>query len=94
MRTLVVGAGGHLGGEVARLASAAGLPLVGTSTTGTAGRSRSDITDRQAVLKLFAEVRPEYVINAAYRPTSWQTCADGAANVALGASTVGARRVD
>jgi len=93
MRTLVVGASGHLGGEVARLASAAGLPVVGTSTTGTAGRSRLDITDRRAVLALFAEVHPAYVINAAYRSTSWRTCADGAANVALGASSVGARLV-
>jgi dTDP-4-dehydrorhamnose reductase len=36
MRTLVVGAGGHLGGEVARLASAAGGDVVGTATTAAA----------------------------------------------------------
>ncbi|AGZ44420.1 SDR family oxidoreductase [Actinoplanes friuliensis] len=88
MNALVVGASGHLGGEVARLASAAG-----TSTTGSGGWSRLDITDRRAVLDLFASVRPQYVINTAYRASSWTICADGAANVALAAVAVGARLV-
>jgi dTDP-4-dehydrorhamnose reductase len=92
MRTLVVGASGHLGGEVAALASAIG-PVTGTSTTGAAGRSRLDITDRQAVHNLFTEVRPTYVVNTAYRANSWQICADGAANVALAAVSVGARLI-
>lgn len=93
MRTLVVGASGHLGGEVARLASAAGGDVVGTATTPAAGRSPLDITDRAAVHTLMSSVRPELVINTAYRADSWTTCADGAANVALAASTVGARLV-
>jgi dTDP-4-dehydrorhamnose reductase len=93
MRTLVVGASGHLGGEVARLASAAGTEVHGTSTTGQDGWSRLDITDRQAVQDLFSRVRPQQVINTAYRADSWTICADGAAHVALAAAAVGARLV-
>ena len=93
MRTLVVGASGHLGGEVARLASAAGAEVHGTSTAGTDGWSRLDITDRQAVQALISRVRPQLVVNTAYRADSWTICADGAANVALAAAGTGARLV-
>ncbi len=93
MRTLIVGASGHLGGEVARLASAAGAEVVGTSTTGTLGWSRLDITDRAAVLALVARVRPALVVNTAYRADSWAISADGAAHVALAAAEAGARLV-
>jgi len=41
---LVVGASGCLGGETARLASAAGAQVTGTSTAGAGGWSRLDIT--------------------------------------------------
>ncbi|MEV4706969.1 sugar nucleotide-binding protein [Actinoplanes sp. NPDC049316] len=93
MRTLVVGASGHLGGEVVRLASAAGDEVVGTATTTATGWSALDITDRAAVLALIGAVRPQVIVNTAYRADSWAICADGAANVALAASTVGARLV-
>jgi dTDP-4-dehydrorhamnose reductase len=93
MRTLVVGASGHLGGEVARLASAAGREVHGTSTTGTDGWSRLDITDREAVHALVSRVRPQLVVNTAYRADSWTICADGAAHVALAAAAAGARLV-
>jgi dTDP-4-dehydrorhamnose reductase len=93
MRTLVVGAGGHLGGEVARLASAAGGDVVGTATTAAAGWSPLDIRDRSAVHALIASVRPHLVVNTAYRASEWVTCADGAANVALAAVEAGARLV-
>ncbi|MEV4638994.1 sugar nucleotide-binding protein [Actinoplanes sp. NPDC049548] len=93
MRTLVVGASGHLGGEVARLASAAGDDVTGTTTTPATGWSPLDITDRAAVHTLISSVRPELIVNTAYRADSWTTCADGAANVATAASTVGARLV-
>ncbi|MFI7599708.1 SDR family oxidoreductase [Actinoplanes sp. NPDC049681] len=93
MRTLVVGASGHLGGEVARLASAAGGEVVGTATTGATGWSPLDVTDRAAVHTLISSVRPQLIVNTAYRADSWTICADGAANVALAASTVGARLV-
>lgn len=93
MRTLIVGASGHLGGEVARLASAAGAEIVGTSTTGTHGWSRLDITDREAVRALVSRVRPDVVVNTAYRADSWTICADGAAHVAHAAAGSGARLV-
>ncbi|WP_067502680.1 sugar nucleotide-binding protein [Actinoplanes sp. TFC3] len=83
MKILVVGAGGHLGGEVARLASAAGHEVAGTATTAASGWSPLDIRDRAAVQALFAAVRPQLIVNTAYRATEWATCADGAANVAL-----------
>jgi dTDP-4-dehydrorhamnose reductase len=93
MRTLVVGASGHLGGEVARLASTSGAEVHGTSTTGADGWSRLDITDRQAVHALVSRVRPQLVVNTAYRADSWAICADGAAHVALAAAEAGARLV-
>jgi dTDP-4-dehydrorhamnose reductase len=82
---LIVGASGYLGSEVARLASAAGHAVTGTSS------SDLDITDRAAVAALVAAVRPEIVVNAAYRADSWAICAHGAAHVALAAA--GARLV-
>ncbi len=91
MRVLVVGAGGHLGSEVARLASAAGHDVVGTATTSSSGWSPLDIRDRSAVSSLFSAVCPDVVVNTAYRASEWATCADGAAHVALAAA--GARLV-
>ena len=86
-RVLVVGASGYLGGEVARLASAAGHDVTGTSS------ADLDITDRSAVSELVRRVRPGLVVNCAYRADSWTICADGAAHVALAARESGARRV-
>ncbi|GAA2497698.1 sugar nucleotide-binding protein [Winogradskya humida] len=93
MRTLVVGASGHLGSEVVRLASAAGSEVSGTATTAATGWSPLDIRDRFAVHALILSVRPELIVNAAYRATEWATCADGAANVALAAAATGARLI-
>jgi len=93
MTVLVVGASGYLGSELAAQASAAGQPVAGTSTTGSGGWLRLDVTDRSATHELLASVRPSLVINAAYRNTSWAACADGAAHVALAAASVGARLV-
>jgi dTDP-4-dehydrorhamnose reductase len=90
---LVVGASGYLGGEVARLASAAGHEVAGTATTGARGWSPLDITDRSAVQELISSVRPQLVVNAAYRANSWTISADGAANVALAAAQTGAHLV-
>ena len=39
------------------------------------------------------DVRPDIIINAAYRQTDWETTADGAAHVALAAVAAGARLV-
>ncbi|MFI5937116.1 SDR family oxidoreductase [Actinoplanes sp. NPDC051494] len=89
MRTLVVGASGHLGSEVARLASAAGHDVVGTATTATGGWRPLDIRDNGAVHRLIKNVSPDLVVNTAYRATDWATCADGAAIVALATAAVG-----
>jgi dTDP-4-dehydrorhamnose reductase len=93
VRTLVIGASGYLGGEVARLASGSGDEVLGTATTDTGGWSSLDITDREAVRTLVSRVRPGLVVNAASRGDSWKACADGAAHVALAAVEVGARLV-
>jgi dTDP-4-dehydrorhamnose reductase len=87
LTVLVVGASGYLGGEVARLASDAGHDVAGTRST------TLDITSRSDLLDLVSAVRPELIVNAASRTDSWAICADGAANVAVAAASVGARLV-
>lgn len=72
---------------MARQASAAGYEVVGTSS------ADLDIRDRDAVLAFVAAHRPSVVVNAACRNDSWRVCADGAANVAVGAARAGARLV-
>ncbi|GAB7052498.1 SDR family oxidoreductase [Catenuloplanes indicus] len=98
MTYLVVGAGGHLGGEVARRALAYGHRVIGTyhSAPGEipgVGWRPLDVRNRVAVRELCAAVRPSVVINTAARYTDWATTADGAASVALAAADVGARLV-
>ncbi|WP_088979682.1 SDR family oxidoreductase [Micromonospora coxensis] len=98
MRALVVGAGGFLGGEVCRRAVAAGWSVVGTwhatpvSLPGVALR-RLDVTDRAAVRRLVAAVRPDVVVGTPYRVDDWRVTADGAGHVAAAAVEVGARLV-
>jgi dTDP-4-dehydrorhamnose reductase len=72
---------------VARLASAAGHDVAGTRST------TLDITARSDVLDLVSSVRPHLIVNAASRMDSWAICADGAANVAVAATSVGARLI-
>lgn len=78
---------------MAKLAAGAGHEVVGTATTSAGGWAPLDITSREAVHRLVAEVRPQLVVNTAYRASSWAACADGAANVALAAAAVGSRLV-
>ncbi|WP_341720335.1 sugar nucleotide-binding protein [Micromonospora sp. FIMYZ51] len=98
MRVLVVGGSGFLGREVCRQAVATGRPVVGTCHSGAVGVPgaevrRVDVTDRDAVRALVAEVRPDTVINTSYRYECWAVTADGAANVAFAAAEAGARLV-
>ena len=72
---------------MARQATAAGDQVHGT------GSSDVDITDRAAVLAYAEATKPSVVVNCAYRNDLWQVTADGAANVAVAASRVGARLV-
>jgi dTDP-4-dehydrorhamnose reductase len=91
MSTLLVGASGFLGSEVARQAAAAGHAVVGTATTTTGGWVPVDVTDRKAVRALISAVRPKLVINSTWG--DWRVSADGAATVAAEAAAVGARLV-
>ncbi|MDP9796251.1 dTDP-4-dehydrorhamnose reductase [Catenuloplanes nepalensis] len=98
MTYLIVGAGGHLGGEVARRALEQGHRVIGTyhSAPGEipgVGWRPVDVRNRVAVRELCATVRPSVVINTAARYGDWATTADGAASVALAAADVGARLV-
>ena len=91
MSTLIVGASGYLGGELARQATAAGHVVVGTATTTAGGRAAMDVTDRASVHALISAVRPKLVVNSTWG--DWRVSADGAANVAAESAAVGARLV-
>ncbi|MBU2666710.1 sugar nucleotide-binding protein [Actinoplanes bogorensis] len=91
MSTLIVGASGFLGSEVARQAMATDQAVVGTATTARDGWVPVDITDRKAVRALISAVRPKLVINSTRG--GWRVEADGAATVAAESVAVGARLV-
>jgi dTDP-4-dehydrorhamnose reductase len=94
VRLLVVGASGHLGGEIARQAAAAGWDVVGTHWAHPgAGTVPLDIRELSTVVSAVAHVRPDAVVNAAYAYAGWRVSADGAAHVAVAAARVGARLV-
>lgn len=98
MTVLVVGASGHLGGEVSRRYLAAGETVVGTYQRGVGvvegvDWHRVDIRDRAAVAALVGRVRPCVVISTAYVYGDWWVSADGAAYVAAAAAAAGARLV-
>jgi dTDP-4-dehydrorhamnose reductase len=52
-----------------------------------------DIRFRGDVTALARRVRPDVIINAAYRQSDWETTADGGMHVALAAAATGARLV-
>jgi dTDP-4-dehydrorhamnose reductase len=96
---LIVGASGHLGGEVARRALAAGYTVTGTHMRPGAPADPAvrwaplDVRDRLAVHQLVQRVRPSAVLNTASVLGDWAVTASGAANVAAAAAAVGARLV-
>jgi len=95
---LVIGASGHLGSEVARLALTAGASVTGTharpeTPAQVHAWSRLDVCDPFAVHQLIQRVRPDAVINASYARGSWAAMAPGAAHVASASAAVGARLV-
>ena len=80
MKLHVTGATGYLGSELVRLWS-------------DASTERVDVRDTDSVCRLFERVRPDVVIHAAYRQDDREVTADGSENVALAATSVGARLV-
>jgi dTDP-4-dehydrorhamnose reductase len=93
VRILVVGGSGFLGGELVRQAAAAGHEVVGTSLSGSEPWRRLDICRRDDVLAAVAEVRPDVVVNAAFRQHEWAPTADGPAHLAVAAGRAGCRFV-
>ncbi|WP_067168640.1 SDR family oxidoreductase [Microtetraspora niveoalba] len=98
MRTLIVGGSGLLGRELVRQCRAGGHEVAATYLTRpgeTPGVTWSplDLRRREDVHALIDAVRPELVVNAAYRQADWTTTAVGAANVALAVSRAGGRLV-
>jgi dTDP-4-dehydrorhamnose reductase len=95
---LVIGGSGLLGLRITRLAQLAGHSVVATfhasapPATGADWR-QLDIRRRDDVAALALAVRPDAIINAAYRKSDWEVTADGAAHVALAAAAAGARLV-
>ena len=105
MDLLVIGGSGLLGLRITRQAALAGHrvtatfhasagPGRGAGPDGACGDwRRLDIRRRDDVAALVCGIRPDTVINAAYRQSDWETTADGAAHVALAAAAAGARLV-
>jgi dTDP-4-dehydrorhamnose reductase len=98
VRVLVVGGSGFLGGEIVRQALATGHHVNATYLTQAVDvDERSwfavDIRDRARIADLVCGVRPDVVINAAYRQADRASTAEGAINVAFAAAAVDARLV-
>ncbi|GIE78881.1 dTDP-4-dehydrorhamnose reductase [Actinoplanes philippinensis] len=84
MRFLILGGTGGLGAELTR--------QCGPSATA-AGSRDADLRDPAAVRDLVRRVRPDVIVNAAYRQDDWAVTADGAAHVAVAARAHRARLV-
>jgi dTDP-4-dehydrorhamnose reductase len=95
---LVIGGTGLLGRRITRQAQLAGHDVIATYhanaplAVGVEWR-KLDIRRRDDVRKLALQVRPDVVVNAAYRQSDWETTADGGLHVALAAAAAGARLV-
>jgi dTDP-4-dehydrorhamnose reductase len=95
---LVIGGSGFLGRAVTRQALLAGHRVTATFCAHVPPADGADwrvvdIRRRDDVTSLARDVRPDAVINAAYRQSDWETTADGGAHVALAAAAAGARLV-
>lgn len=98
MTLLIIGAGGFLGGELARQAAASGHAVAGTYVRNP-GRLYGvrwlplDVHDGREIDAMLDELRPRVVINTASRKADWATTAEGAIRVAMAAAHRGARLV-
>lgn len=98
MDLLVVGGSGFLGQELTRQAATAGHRVTATYHTRAANIGGVqwrplDIRRADDVTALAAGIRPQVIINAAYRQSDWATTADGGTHVAIAAAAAGARLV-
>lgn len=97
MRLLVFGGSGLLGSEL--LCQSAAGAEVSASYFSHAGTKPGvnwlhvDLRDRAKTLDVVRTVRPDAMINAAFRQDDWATTAAGAAHAALAAAEIGARLV-
>ncbi|MDX6251788.1 MAG: dTDP-4-dehydrorhamnose reductase [Kribbellaceae bacterium] len=86
MKLLITGGAGHLGSELIRLTDHEVVATYNNSAPASGVHAyRVDIRRRAEVEALIREVRPDAIINTAYRQSDWATTADGAANVAAAA---------
>lgn len=102
-RLLVFGGSGLLGRHLLEWAGgSAGPEVIATHLTsppsalGDATWCRCDILDRKAVFRLVDDVRPDVVVNAAYRqsgPDAHEICSIGARSVAEACALVDARLI-
>ena len=98
MNLLVIGGTGLLGRRLTRQAQRAGHDVVATFHAHAPAAAdvdwrQLDIRRREDVRKLALQVRPDVIVNAAYRQSDWETTADGGLHVALAAAAAGARLV-
>ena len=98
MDLLVIGGTGLLGRRITRQAQLAGHSVVASFYASVPPATdidwrKLDIRRPDDVTALALSVRPDAIINAAYRKSDWETTADGAANVAVAAVAAGARLV-
>lgn len=98
MTLLIIGAGGFLGGELARQATASGHAVAGTFVRNP-GRLYGvkwlplDVRDGREIDSVLDASHPRMVINTASRRADWATTAEGAIRVATAAARRGARLV-
>jgi dTDP-4-dehydrorhamnose reductase len=90
MRLLITGGAGYLATELIRLADHEVVATYNNALPANrADAHRLDVRRRVDVEAMMREVRPDAIINTAYRQSDWSTTADGAANLA--AAACGAR---
>jgi dTDP-4-dehydrorhamnose reductase len=88
VKVLVLGGSGLLGAELVRQASGAGHSTSATyatreRSTANAEWLQADLRHRDSAVELLRAVRPDVVINTAYRQGDWAATAETAANVAI-----------